>query len=155
MLTHHVLTWQGTEYKLQPRRQMEAIRAIEEHLTRRQIMGLMLEPDPKLGALASAWCAVLRMAGASVTVTEAYQVLAANAENPDDFWSVPYVVACADLLRILLLPKQWADFKSTLEQTLALLTNGEALPAEEQGALPLAEEPEAEGPTKSPATALH
>jgi hypothetical protein len=146
------MTWRGKPYQIPPKRQMETIRTIEQHLTRRQLMALMLDPDPKLGALAEVWSAVLRIAGAAATTEEAYQALAANADDETDFWAVPYVAACCDLLRVMLLPKQWADYRSTLEATLARIAAGEQ-PEEPAG--PLVATPKPTHPrTRSPRTRL-
>lgn len=143
MLRDLQVTWKGRDYAIPARKQLEAIGRIEEFLTRKALMALIFSDDPPLQKLAQAWTAVLRLANAPAKAEQAYAWLCAPAPDGDDFWTIPHVAVASELLQIMLLPQQFADFHAMVEAALGQIRAGGE-----------PEAPEAAGPLAESATAV-
>lgn len=66
------LGWEGRKYVVPARQVMEAIAAIEAHITLQELTGYGQRGVAPMGRLANAYAAVLRLAGAPVTDAEVY-----------------------------------------------------------------------------------
>ncbi len=130
------LEWNGQTYELPLRRQMDAIGAIEEHITRGALASTLANPDPPLHRIALAWAAVLSIARAPVTPAAAYAALCEKPET-EEIMQRPVDHAVRAMLRIMLLPKQYEQLMSMLDG----LFSGAVAPEKPEASGPLAEAP--------------
>jgi len=67
------LEWKGKTYTIPPRRVLEAIARIEDHVTMEQLSSIA--ERPRLAQLSRAYAAALEVAGARVNADEVYEAL--------------------------------------------------------------------------------
>lgn len=119
------ITWQGKPYDIAPNRIMGAIQRIENYITRNRIIKGLSADDPECFALASAYGAVLRYAGAKVTDSACYEFLLGPPLNDESAFAAPKVKVAIDLLGILLLPKQMEEIVESFNVAMAAATESE------------------------------
>lgn len=75
--------WDGREYRIPPHKVMGAIHRVERYITFPEIVEYAERSAIPMGALSSAYAAVLRYAGAKVTDAEVYESLI-QTDDPDE-----------------------------------------------------------------------